>query len=410
MENIDRIIQDENRLNALYAYNILDTDAEQDFNEIVELASKICNTPISLISLLDDKRQWFKAKVGVEVNETPVELAFCRHAIANNNTFVVENTLNDERFAHNPLVTEQPSVRFYAGAPLTTPTGENIGTLCVIDTVQKQLTQEQMDALRILAKQVVKQLELRKSVKALEQSKAVLAKQNESLIGFNDFKTKVLSVIGHDLKSPMAIINSLLSLLVSEDITAEEFKTHAETLQRETKQSEITLTNLLSWAERHFEQKDLVYHQTSLISLLQNAVEWNNTFVKAKQINVQYNCLPQNETAVKLDEQAVHIILRNLINNAIKFSKPGQTITLSAHCENNTLLLAVKDDGVGMDSQQLSSLFNSKEHFSEYGTKGEKGAGIGLLLSKSFCDSLNGKLWAESSPGLGTTFKCEFPL
>ena len=143
---------------------------------------------------------------------------------------------------------------------------------------------------------------------------------------------------------------------------------------------------------------------------MKNAVEWNRTFVDAKQITVQYNCFPQNETTVKLDEQAVHIILRNLINNAIKFSKPGQTITLSAHCENNNLLLAVKDEGVGMDSQQLNNLFSSKAHFSEYGTKGEKGAGIGLLLSKSFCDSLNGKLWAESAPGLGTTFKCEFPL
>lgn len=180
------------RLAALRRYRILDTEPEQRFDDLALLASQICGTPMALISLVDSDRQWFKARVGIAVTQTPRDVAFCARAIEQPGLFVVPDALEDPRFRDNPFVQEEPRIRFYAGAPLVTDDGYALGTLCVFDRRPRTLTVPQTAALEALKRQVIAQLELRRSLDELSaalaardtaerQQERILAELRESL-------------------------------------------------------------------------------------------------------------------------------------------------------------------------------------------------------------------------------------
>ena len=161
---------DAERVAALEKYAILDTEPEQAFDDLTVLASFICKTPIALISLIDENRQWFKSKVGVTISETPRDVAFCAVAIQQPDVFVVPDTLQDERFRNNPLVTSDPRIRFYAGAPLITAEGYPLGTLCVVDRTPREFTTEQREALKALSRLVLSQMEFRRNLILLKEA------------------------------------------------------------------------------------------------------------------------------------------------------------------------------------------------------------------------------------------------
>ena len=169
------------RLEVLWQYEVLDTVPEGVFDDLTELAASICESPIAMITLVDEKRQWFKSKVGVTVNETSRDISFCAHAILQPELFIIPDATKDARFARSPLVTGYPHVRFYAGAPLITPDGHALGTLCVIDKVPHELRPDQKRALQILSRHVMTQLELRRHALELERAKKERARIHKEL-------------------------------------------------------------------------------------------------------------------------------------------------------------------------------------------------------------------------------------
>lgn len=165
---------EKHRLHTLRMYQILDSATEKAFDDLASLASAMCDAPISLVSFVDKDRQWFKAKIGVEVSETPREYAFCAHAIESDDIMIVEDATRDNRFANNPLVNDDPKIRFYAGVPLVVSNGQRLGTLCVIDQHPRTLSEAQLRGLTILRNAVVAQLELRKAALELNALQSFL--------------------------------------------------------------------------------------------------------------------------------------------------------------------------------------------------------------------------------------------
>ncbi|WGL59122.1 GAF domain-containing sensor histidine kinase [Pigmentibacter sp. JX0631] len=201
---------EEKRIQELYSYQILDSDADFNLDEITQLAASICEVPIALISLVDKDRQWFKSKTGLEATQTARDISFCTHAIEQHELFLVEDSHKDERFKNNPLVLGQPNVRFYAGQPLKTPNGNNIGTLCVIDHQTKQLTNKQKEMLLVLSKQVINYFELYKAKKELETVRLdFIRKERQNSIA------NLSSGIAHEINNPLAIILGKISGITS---------------------------------------------------------------------------------------------------------------------------------------------------------------------------------------------------
>jgi diguanylate cyclase (GGDEF)-like protein len=198
---------EQRRLHVLHELELLDTEHEEEFDELVQLASEICQTPISLVSLVDSERQWFKATYGTDLRETSREVSFCAHAIGQAELFMVEDATRDPRFCRNPLVTDGPGIRFYAGIPLYATEQMALGTLCVVDTVPRSLTLAQQNALRILARQVQTRIEMRAQRAALERA----VKENARLAASLKLQNNTLEAANAKLEQ-LASVDSLTRL------------------------------------------------------------------------------------------------------------------------------------------------------------------------------------------------------
>jgi signal transduction histidine kinase len=394
-------INEKSRLACLYQHDILDTEAEQDFNDIVQLASRICHTPISVISLIDEHRQWFKAKVGLTANETPRDPAFCAHALELSDILEVPDATRDDRFFDNPFVTGDPSIRFYAGMPLTMPDGSRLGTLCVIDRQPRELTDDQRSSLRILGKQVVNLLELRLKVKELNLALRQVEEQKAEVEKLNHAGHRLLSIIGHDVRSPLAALCSLIDLCKMEELPPDEFQRLLGQLKSNILSATDLLGDLLEWACEQFEGRVMAPEDLLLAPFVEEEINANRASFERKG-NQPLSRVPA-DLYVKADRHALSFMLRNLLLNANKFTEKGR-IEVGAEQLSDQIRISVSDTGIGMTPQQIATLFNPTERCSTVGTRGEKGSGLGLHVCHEFAAKHGGQIGAESTPGQGSCF------
>ncbi len=249
MQKPKALLNEDERLNALRSYNLLDSDNDEIFDSFTKLASSICNTPVAVISLVDQDRQWFKSKIGIESTSTARDISFCGHAITQKELFVVKDALKDDRFSDNPLVTEAPNVVFYAGKPLIDDNGYAIGTLCVIDHKPRDLSAEQKKYLEIIGSQLIYLIQSRKKALELDKAFSLLAKLSESMPGFN--YTYKISKDGHS-SFPYASkhiykIYELTPEEVAEGVDSLIGRIHADDLASVVESIQVSASNQSVW-------------------------------------------------------------------------------------------------------------------------------------------------------------------
>lgn len=385
---------DNRRLKELYRYEVLDTSYEDEFNDVVQLAATICNTPIALVSLIDQQRQWFKAKLGIEANEFPRDISFCGHTInADTVVFEVSDATKDERFLDNPLVVESPYIRFYTGIPLINNNGFKVGTISVMDTQPRILNEVQIFTLQTLARQVVKLLDQNLLNKQLEQQQEKLQQQME-------MQNRILSIIAHDVRNPIGAVKSIIELNAKKILSQHD---SVELMNMAGKQIDGTvelLNNLVDWGSMQMRGKGFEKEKVHMRTLVSNMFKSFEIMASLKS-NIMVN-LVDEDLFLKSEINSMRFILRNLISNANKFTKEG-VITVYAHKEDNQIMMSVSDTGVGMTEEIQSKLFDGEHYQSTTGTGNEKGSGLGLILTKDFIQILGGTIKVESIVGKGTS-------
>ncbi|MCG8672498.1 MAG: GAF domain-containing sensor histidine kinase [Pseudomonadales bacterium] len=376
------------RIEALLNHQILDTSPEQGYDDITAIAAEICQTPISLVSLVDTDRQWFKSRVGLDATETPRDLAFCAHAILQEGLLIVEDTLEDERFSDNPLVTEDPKIRFYAGAPLVTHDGYALGTLCVIDREPRTMTQGQKETLAALARQVVSQLELR--MHAIKLQKA------------NKLRDHILSMLSNNLMSAFNSINGFGHILSQrlDKLTGEQIREIARDIEGAGENAHQELRNIIEWTQQKDNEKITKKQWLDVNSACEQVIQILSKQAHNKNVTIQLHC--PDALGIHTNPSILHSVLLHLIGNAVKFSYEDKPVIVNVVKQGDQVSVSVVDQGVGMSQETLSKLFKSQEAFCSKGTSGETGAGVGHLLVKDFVSSLGGNIVATSIEGEGS--------
>jgi two-component system, NtrC family, sensor kinase len=453
------------RLAALHQYAVLDSMPEQDYDDLTQIAAQICGTPISVISLVDDDRQWFKSRYGIDAIETPREQAFCTHAILTpEQVMVVPSAREDDRFANNPLVTSAPSIQFYAGAPLVNSDGFALGTLCVIDQVPRQMTIEQINALQALSRQVMTQLEIRaKAVQlerevqlreeaanlaiaksqALEQALQQLQNTQASLVQSEKMSAlgQLVAGIAHEINNPVSFIDGnlafcrkyaleLLQLVkLYQDRSPEQSPQIAEAIkQMDLDYLATDFPNLLNSMEngahrikeivrslRTFSRLDetgvklVDIHENldAILTIIES--QFHPTFQRpAIQVIRHYGQIPLLNCYIKDLNQVFIQVLYNAID-ALELGAEGEKpmVIIRTGIVGERVRISIADNGQGIPEATKARIFEPFYTTKPIGT----GTGMGLAMSYQIVvEQHGGELYCVSEPGRGAEFVIEIPV
>lgn len=387
-------IREHDRLMVLESYNIMDSLPEEDYDNLTAIAAEICQTSISLISLVDHDRQWFKSNHGLEARETPKEYAFCAHAINDqDNMLIVEDSREDIRFSDNPLVTGEPRVIFYAGVPLVGKDGLPLGTLCVIDQKPKELSPKQIKSLKALSKQVMNLLELRRTKALLEETVISLREKNYDL---EQFAHKA----AHDLKSPLNNISSTAELF--KDYYAHALDEEGTTMLSFIQSASNKLKSLIEGLLEYSKSDTILIEKKEEISLQDLNAEISELFSADSDVAMT---LVSDLKSIKVNRAAINRILINLVGNAVKYNdKNTVELQFTVYEKDNFYEFHLMDNGPGIEKNHQDEIFQIFQTLGKKDRFGDTGNGIGLATVKKLIEKMGGSIWLFSNPPNGCTF------
>ena len=387
------------RLEAIARYRLDGPGQEPAFDHAVQLAVNAFDVPISLVSIVGADLQCFKGKVGLDADQTPRDVSFCAHALLADDLFVIEDALRDERFADNPLVTGDPSIRFYAGAPLRLKDGLVPGTLCLIDHRPRTLSEKERATLAKLARLVVDLIELRLDSTVAEERHRALDRM----------KDEFLSATSHELRTPVTSIMGSLGLL---DRLSDDLPENARRLVRIARDNSKRLAGLvndvldLSRLAEGAITLDLVPLDAS--GQLREAIEANSGFASTHDVRLECDAAAPGLIVVA-DANRLQQVLSNLLSNAIKFSPPQAVVSLAARQEGKRIVIAVEDTGCGIPEEFQARIFNRFEQARESDAAVKGGSGLGLAIARELTRLMHGEIGFVSKPGEGATFWISLP-
>ena len=420
------------RLQALHAYAILDTLPESGYQDIVQLASLICGTPIALVSLVDRHRQWFKAKIGLDALQTERDVAFCAHALNNpDELLVVPDTSQDARFFDNPLVTGDLRIGFYAGAPLRTESGLVLGTLCVIDHASRVLSEAQQEALAALARQVMAHLELRHKVAQIEETQSQLM-QAEKMAAIG----QLAAGVAHEINNPLGFVQSNLNTLSKYSATLFDVIDRSRGILEQASRVPAPMEAFTGLVQ----EVDLAYLRTDMPELVRQSRDglervqgivdalrsfshvgeaaWQladlhegidstlkiaaSTLRRKAEVVRDYGDLPLVECLVSQINQ----VLMNLLVNATQAIAQRGVISIRTRWEDDWVSIAVTDTGNGIAPDHLPFIFDPFFTTKPVGL----GTGLGLSISYNIVNKHGGRIDVDSRLGVGTTLTLWLPV
>lgn len=388
------------RLRALRAYGVLDTAPEEAFDRITRLASRLLKTPIALVSLIDEDRQWFKSHHGIDATETPRDMAFCAHAILDDKPLLVKNALSDDRFRANPLVEAAPNIRFYAGAPLVDSKGFKLGTLCAIDMVEHtDVSEEDLAILSDLAALVIDELELRVSIR-----KEQIA---------NRHKTEFLANMSHEIRTPMNAIIGMTNLLLEQELSPAQ-RSHAETVAQSSEALLQIINDILDFSKIEAGKFELEHIPFDLQALCEEVCATMSVKAAERKLDLLLRYPYSAPRHVFGDAGRVRQILFNLINNAIKFTEKGHVLLSIAppFMDKGYLKfrIEVEDTGIGIPADKTHYIFHKFNQADSSTTRKFGGTGLGLSICRELAQMMGGSIGVNSELGKGSTFWCEVLL
>ena len=391
------------RLERLRLYGILDTPAEEAFDRIARLASVILDTPIALVSLVDEGRQWFKAKIGLDATETSRDVAFCAHAILGTDVYVVNDAAKNDKFSDNPLVTGGPKIRFYAGAPITTTDGLSLGTICAIDNKPREPTPRQLALLKDLSALAVNELELRAAGREALQE---VAERRQ----IDQFKTAFVSTVNHEIRTPLTSILGGLGL-VNSGVLGEVPEGITEVLTIAERNSTLLLrliNDLLDSAKLDAGQMEFHLQDVDLREVAHESIENLRDYFRERKVSVGF--VEGDKVTVFADKSRLSQVMNNLISNAVKFSPENGRVDIGISTHAETATVSVRDYGNGIPEAIRGRMFQKFVQGHGAGKSENPGTGLGLNIAKAIVERHGGRIGFETMTGTGTRFYFDLPL